>query len=273
MKSKITLITVLICILSVCFDGHSQRLGYGFFTPYTEFAFHGTTEDASPVLQAGMDMGAGLYLNRNLGLYAGFGAYRSIRSFNNINRDQNDSKNHTETAAGPKAFIGLDWFMLPDANICPKLSVYAGYRFMISSFKDEPLYDNKGFKNGDYNVEDFEKGGVDIRYIPVMDYSWFMTNYKSVQHTADGFFFGLKAGMNINIKEVAVNVSAYYELSQYHDGAIVGDSQERFGYFDYVNDVPAYRPWTYYNYINNTAAMPFARGMRSVFGISVSFVI
>ena len=107
-----------------------------------------------------------------------------------------------------------------------------------------------------------------------MDYSWFGTNYKSIQHSPDGFFFGLKAGTNFKLKDFAINVSVSYELSQFHDGAIVGDSQERFGYFDYVNGVPSYRPWSYYNYINNTPSkMPFARKFRSLFGFSVSFVI
>lgn len=274
MKNLTKITIIILCLALSNINAYSQKLGYGFFTPNTQFALAGQTVEAVATLQAGFDMGVGLYLNDNLGLYAGFGAYRSIRSFNNIERDQNNSKDHTESGCGPKVFLGLDWFVLPEKKVCPILSIYGGYRYLISSFHDEPLYDTEGLKKGIYNKEDSGSEFADARYIPVIDYSWFGTNYKSIQHSPDGFFFGLKAGTNFKLKDFAINVSVSYELSQFHDGAIVGDSQERFGYFDYVNGVPSYRPWSYYNYINDTPSkMPFARKFRSLFGFSVSFVI
>lgn len=272
-------------LLLLAFSGLScfgQRIGYGFFTPNAEFALNGTAENATPVLQAGMDLGVGMYVNEHLGIYAGFGGYRSIISFGNIVQDSKNSINHNETACGPKVFVGLDWFILPYNAICPKASVYVGYRHLVSSFHDDPLYDVEGFKKGNYGIfennEEFEKTHIDIRYVPIMDYTWNGKNYKSVQHGADGFFFGVKTGADFKINEFAINVSLYYELAQYHDGAIIGDNQERFGYFDYVNGVPSYRPWTYLNYKNkvNTEGLresAFFQKFRSVFGISISFVI
>ena len=277
MKTRKTHILLLALLLS-CTAAFGQRLGYGFFTPNAEFALKGNAENATPVLQAGMDLGIGIHVNEHLGIYAGFGGYRSIISSGNIVQDNKNSINHNETACGPKVFVGLDWFILPYNIVCPKASVYVGYRHMISSFHDDPLYDTEGVKKGTYGVfekdEDFQKSGIDIRYVPIKDYTWNSQNYKSVQHAADGLFFGIKAGTDFKINEFAINISLYYELAQYHDGAVVGDNQERFGYFDYVNGVPSYRPWTYLDHKNkvNTEGpreSAFLQKFRNIFGISL----
>ena len=85
MKNLAKITIIILCLALSNIDAHSQKLGYGFFTPNTQFALAGQTVDAVATLQAGFDMGVGLYLNDNLGLYAGIGAYRSIRSFNSSN--------------------------------------------------------------------------------------------------------------------------------------------------------------------------------------------
>ena len=238
-----------------------QKRGYGFFTPYAQFALAGAGENATPVLQAGMDMGIGYNVNNNLGIHVGIGAYRSIRSFNNINEDNKNSKDHTESASGPRLFAGLDWFILPENTVCPRLSFYAGYQFLISSFHDEPLYDTEGIDKGIYNIDDSDEI-IDARYIPVKDYTWFGDNYH-IQHGANGLFLGLKAGTDFKINNITLNVSLSYELSQYHDGAFAGDRQEKFGYFGDINAFPSYRPWK----------VPFFQKFRNVFGFSVSLII
>lgn len=262
---KTTITLLLLSISTICFG---QKLGYGFFNPNVEYVFAGNKPNATPVIQYGMDMGVGKYLGNNFGVHVGFGAYRSAVSFNNINYDQKESKTHTESVAGPKVFVGADWFIQPEKIICPVVSLSIGYRFLISSFHDEPLYDNEGLKNGQYNNELVEKGKLDIRYIPIKDYSFWWDNIKSIQHGSDGLFIRLKAGTNIKIKEVAINISVSYELTQFYDGGFVGDKQERFNYYDEINGIPSYRPSS-----GNPWKTPFIEKFRNAVGFSISFVI
>ena len=257
---RISTVLMLLFVPAFC---SAQKVGYGFFTPYTEYAFSSAPNTCPSVLQYGMDMGVGIHLSERIGIHVGFGAFRSAYSFNNLNRDMKDSFNHEESVCGPKVFAGVDWFVLPHERICPVVSLSIGYRYLISSCHDVPLYDTEGVNKGLYNREDVDKEIIDIRYIPIKDYSWWHENFKSVQHGADGLFVSIKAGADFKIGDFAVNCSLSYQLSQFFDGAFVGDRQERFGYYDTINGVPSYRPWK----------VPFKDTLRSIVGISVSFVI
>ena len=256
----ITAALMLLLVPAVCF---AQKPGYGFFTPGVQYAFSPDRATRPSVFQYGLDMGAGLYVDEHVGVHIGFGAFRSARSFSNINRDRRDSFDHGESVCGPKVFAGVDWFVLPEGRICPVVCLSTGYRFLLSAHHDEPLYDREGVKNGLYDKDDVEKGRTDIRYIPIKDYSPWTDNYESVQHGAQGLFLNLRTGVDFKVGGVALRCSLSYEVSQFFDGAFVGDGQERFGYYDTVNGVPSYRPWK----------VPFADTLRSVIGFSISLVI